>query len=155
GCFFLHPELLDLGIELAQRGTNRCRPGLSFRGQVLLGFGEGPAPALRVVIRRRSTHQAQNLLADSSEVQAKIQEYLRGQAFLLAQEAKQEMRRPDVGVPEVPRLFEGVLEDALETRRLRRPASDHIGSSLRDALHLPPNAGEIQAKIAQNLGGNA
>ena len=67
-------------------------------------------------------NKIQNLLAHVFELEAEVHEDLGRHAFLLAQQAQQQVFRADVVVIEVARFLDGVFDDLLGPRRLRQLA---------------------------------
>ena len=100
--------------------------------------------------------QVQDFLADFFQLQTEIHQYLRGNAFLLAEQTQQQMLGTDVVVIEVASLFHRVLNDFLGTRCLRQFAHrDHVRSRLHDFLDFVANASQVDIEVFQHVCGNA
>jgi hypothetical protein len=77
---------------------------------------------------RAVAEQVEHFLADVFELQPEVHQHLGGDAFLLAQQAQQDVLGADVVVVQVAGLFHRILDDLLGPRRLRQLAhGDHVG----------------------------
>ena len=100
--------------------------------------------------------QVENFLADFFQLQAEVHEHLGGHAFLLAQQAEQDVLGADVVVVQVAGLFHRVFDDLLGPRRLRQLAHrDHVGSALDELLDLEADLAQIDVEVLQHVGGDA
>ena len=100
--------------------------------------------------------QVQNLLADLFQFQPQVHQHLGGDAFLLAEQAQEDMLGADVVMVEVSGLFHRVLDDFLRPRRLRQLTHrDHIGPALHQLLHLQPDLAQIDVEVLQDVGGHS
>src|SRR5207302_5871327 len=97
--------------------------------------------------------QVKYLLAHVFQLESQADEDLGRHAFLLAQEAQQQVFRAYVVVVEVARLLDGVFDDLLGPRRLRQLAHrDHIGSQLDKLLDLQADFAQIDVQVFQHVG---
>ena len=152
------------GSSLPCRASSvRSRPKLSRAGVLLL---LRRLAAIRRGCRRRSfgrfapfdavPEQVQHFLADVFELQAEVHQHLGGDAFLLAQQAEQQVLGADVVVVEVAGLFHRVFDDLLGTRGLRQLAHrDHVRAGLDDLLDLQADLAEVDVEVLQDVGGDA
>ena len=100
--------------------------------------------------------QVQHLLADLLQLQAQVHQHLGGHAFLLAQQAQQDVLGADVVVVQVAGLLHRVLDDLLGPRRLRQLAHrDHVGAALDELLDLQADLAQIDVQVLQHVGGHA
>ena len=73
----------------------------------------------------------------SSSLSAEVHQHLGGDAFLLAQQAQEQVLGADVVVVEAAGLLDGVLDDLLGARGVGELAhGDHVGAALDDLLDL-------------------
>src|SRR5205814_1244148 len=87
--------------------------------------------------------QIQHFLADFLQLQAEVHQHLGGDAFLLAEQAEQNVLGADVVVIQIAGLFHRVLDHLLSPRRLRQLAhGDHLGSALDELLDFQANLAE-------------
>ena len=102
------------------------------------------------------TQQVQHFLAHFFELQAQVHQHLRGDAFLLAQQAQQDVLGADVVVVQVAGLFHRVLDDLLGPRRLRQLAHrDHLGAALHQLLDFQADLPQIDVEVLQHVGRDA
>ena len=158
------------GSSLPWRASSvRSRPKLSSAGVLRLAAlaatspPPSPPPARRRgrrVRRLRPFHavaqQVEDFLADFFELEAEVHQHLGGHAFLLAQQAEQDVLGADVVVVEVAGLFHRVLDDLLGPRRLRQLAHrDHVGPALDELLDLEADLAQIDVEVLEHVGGDA
>ena len=148
------------GSSLPCRASSvRSRPKLSRAGVLDL-------PLLAAAVRRRSPplspvvhvvpQQVQDFLADVFQLQPEVHQDLGGHAFLLAQQAQQQVFGADVVVVEVAGLLDGVLDDLLGPRGLGQLAhGDHVGPGLDDLLDLQADLAQVDVEVLQDVGGDA
>ncbi len=85
-----------------------------------------------------------------------VHQHLGGHAFLLAQQAQQDVFGADVVVIQVAGLFHRVLDDLLGPRRLRQLAhGDHVGAALHELLDFEADLAQIDVEVLQHVGRNA
>ena len=100
--------------------------------------------------------EAEHFLADFFQLQAEVHQHLRGDAFLLAEQAQQDVLGADVVVAQVTGLFHRVLDDLLGPRRLRQLAHrDHVRAALHQLFDLQADLAEIDLQVLQHVGGHA
>ncbi len=100
--------------------------------------------------------QAEHFLADVFQLQAEVHQHLRGDAFLLAQQAEQNVLGADVVVVQIAGLFHRILDDLLGPRRLRQLAHrDHVGPALDELLDFEANLAQIDVEVLEHIGGDA
>ena len=100
--------------------------------------------------------QVQHFLADFFQLQAQVHQHLGGHAFLLAQQAQQDVLGADVVVVQVAGLFHRVLDDLLGPRRLRQLAHrDHVGAALDQLLDLQADLAQVDVQVLQHVGRHA
>ena len=157
------------GSSLPCRASSvRSRPKLSRAGVFdLPPLGDSLAAAAAAAARappRSPTfaafhavaQQVQHFLADFFELQAQVHQHLGGHAFLLAQQAQQDVLGADVVVVQVAGLFHRVLDDLLGPRRLRQLAHrDHVGAALDELLDFEADLAQIDVEVLQHVGRHA
>ncbi len=100
--------------------------------------------------------QAQHFLADLFQLQAEVHQHLGGHAFLLAEQAQQDVLGADVVVAQVAGLFHRILDHFLGPGRLRQLAhGHHVGTALHELLDLQADLAEIDLEVLQHVGGHA
>ena len=100
--------------------------------------------------------QVENFLADFLQLEAEVHQHLGGDAFLLAQQAEQDVLGADVVVVQVAGLFHRVFDDLLGPRRLRQLAHrDHVRSALDELLDLEADLPQIDVEVLEHVGGHA
>ena len=100
--------------------------------------------------------QVEHFLADFFELQAQVHQHLGGHAFLLAQQAQQDVLGADVVVVQVAGLFHRVLDDLLGPRRLRQLAhGDHVGAALDELFDFEADLAQIDVEVLEHVGGDA
>ena len=102
------------------------------------------------------TQQVQYLLAHVFQLQPKVHQDLGRHAFLLAQEAQQQVFRAHVIVIEISGLFDGIFDDFLGARRLGQLAhGHHVGTGLDDLLDFHANFTQVDVQVLQDVGRHA
>ena len=149
------------GSSLPWRASSvRSRPKLSRAGVLDLPLlavrsPPPPPPPLSSVVHV-VPQQVQDFLAHVFQLEAEVHEDLGGHAFLLAQQAQQQVFGADVVVVEVACLLDGVLDDLLGPRRLGQLAhGDHVGPGLDDLLDLQADLAQVDVEVLQDVGGDA
>ena len=100
--------------------------------------------------------QVEHFLADFFQLQPEVHQHLGGDAFLLAEQAQQDVLGADVVVVQVAGLFHRILDDLLGPRRLRQLAHrDHVGSALDELLDFEADLAQIDVEVLQHVGGHA
>ena len=100
--------------------------------------------------------QVEHFLADFFQLEAQVHQHLGGDAFLLAQQAEQDVLGADVVVVQVAGLFHRVFDDLLGPRRLRQLAHrDHVGPALDELLDLEADLAQIDVEVLEHVGGHA
>ena len=145
----------------------RSRPKLSSAGVLLRLLRPSPLsppspptpprpPRSRLAAFEAVAEQVENFLADFFQLQAQVHEHLGGDAFLLAQQAEQDVLGADVVVVQVAGLFHRVLDDLLGPRRLRQLAHrDHVGAALDELLDFEADLAQIDVEVLQHVGRHA
>ena len=150
------------GSSLPCRASSvRSRPKLSRAGVLLLlrlaatAAAAGRARPLRSLLQAVA-EQVEHFFADVFELQAEVHQDLGGDAFLLAQQAEQQVLGADVVVVEVAGLFHRVFDDLLGARRLRQLAHrDHVRSGLDDLLDFEADLAQVDVEVLQHVGRDA
>ena len=150
------------GSSLPWRASSvRSRPKLSRAGVLDLPLLGAAVRCRRRRRRFRSVRhvvpqQVQDFFADVFQLQAQVHEDLGRHAFLLAQQAEQQVLGADVVVVEVAGFLDGVLDDLLGPRRLRQLAhGDHVRAGLDDLLDLEADLAQVDVEVLQDVGGDA
>ena len=100
--------------------------------------------------------QVEHFLADFFQLQAQVHQHLGGHAFLLAQQAEQDVLGADVVVVQVAGLFHRILDDLLGPRRLRQLAHrDHVGPALDELFDFEADFAQIDVEVLQHVGRDA
>ena len=120
-------------------------------GAASAGQPAGPLRALGAF--HAVAQQVEHFLADLFQLQAEVHQHLGRHAFLLAEQAQQDVLGADVVVVEVAGLFHRVFDDLLGPRRLRQLAHrDHVGAALDELLHLEADLAQIDVEVLQHVG---
>ena len=142
----------------------RSRPKLSSAGVLLRLLRPSPlssphaaaATSLAFAAFNAVAQQVENFLADFFQLEAQIHEHLGRHAFLLAQQAQQNVLGANVVVIQIAGLFHRVLDDLLGPRRLRQLAHrDHVRPALDELLDLEPNLPQIDVEVLEHVGRHA
>jgi hypothetical protein len=116
-----------------------CQVGSTGYGGGILGLGAG-------------SEQVEHLLADVLQAQAEIHEDLGSDPVLLTQQAKQQVLGTDVVVVEVPRLLDGVLDDAFGPGGVGQLAhGDHFGSAFDKLFDLQAHLAQVDAEVLEHV----
>jgi hypothetical protein len=133
-------ELVLLGQfgQVATEAVERRRLGLAAARR----FSRSRPKDRRSIVRRLAAfhavaQQVEDLFANLFELETEVHQNLGGNAFLLAEQAEQNVLGAHVVVVQVTSLFHRVLDDLLGPRRLGQLAhGHHIGAALNELLHL-------------------
>ena len=106
-------------------------------------------------VRGRLVQHVDDLRADLVERHAERLEDASGDAFAFADQAQQQMLGADVVVIESPRFVDRELDDLLGAWRQTDIAGDRAVASTDDELDRAAHLVQLDAKIAEDLGGNA
>ena len=102
------------------------------------------------------SQKVQDFLADVFQFQAEVHEDLSGHAFLLAEQAQEEVFRADVVMIEIACFFDGIFDDLLRPRRLRQLAhGNHVGPRLDDLFDFQANFAQIGVQVLEDIGSDA
>ena len=100
--------------------------------------------------------QVEHFLADFFELQAQVHQHLGGHAFLLAQQAEQDVLGADVVVVQIAGFFHRILDDLLGPRRLRQLAhGDHVGAALDELFDFEADLAQVDVEVLEHVGGDA
>ena len=99
--------------------------------------------------------QRGRLDADLGRVDAQVGQHAGGYALALADEAEQQVFRPDVVVVELARFFEGQLDHALGARREDHLLLDGLAAAADDRLDLLAHLRKIDAERLEHFGRQA
>ncbi len=100
--------------------------------------------------------QVQDFLAHVFQLEAQVHENLGRHAFLLAEQAEQQVFGADVVVIEVAGLFDGVFDDFLGPGRLGQLAHrHHVRAGLDDLLDLQADLAQVDVEVFEDVGGDA
>ena len=102
------------------------------------------------------TKQVQYLLAHVLELEAQVHQDLCCHAFLLSQQAQEQVLGSDIVVIEIPRFFHRVFENLLGPWRLGQfPHGHHVRARLNQLLDLKSDLAQIDVQVLENVGSDA
>ena len=134
------------GSSLPARAASvRLIPSWSTVGVLLVRLVSWAGPAERAL-----GQDADHLVADLVEVHAEGLQDARRDAFALADEAKQQVLRADVVVPEAARLVDGELDHALGPRRQADLSDDRPVAPPDDELDRGPHLGQLDVHVLEH-----
>ena len=99
--------------------------------------------------------QALDLAAHLLQVRTEVFEHVGGDALAFDEQPKQQVLGADVVVAHAPRLFEGDLDDLLHARRRDDLLDDDPLVASEDRLDGLADLADFDAKVVQDLGGEA
>ena len=162
--FFASDDRVELALagQLGQVAAETIE-GRGFRFAALGGFAAGAGAATFGAAPFGSfgtfdavAQQVEDFFADFFQLQTQIHQHLGGDAFLLAEQAEQDVLGADIVVVEVAGLFHRVLDDLFGPRRLRQLAHrDHVGSALDELFDFEADLAQIDVEVFQDVGGDA
>ena len=125
-------------------------------GLALAGGRSLPPAAAVLRVSMPCPRKVEDLLAHVFQLQAEVHQHLGGHAFLLAQQAEQQVFGADVVVVEVAGLLDRVLDDLLGPRGLGQLAHrDHVRAALDELLDLEADLAQVDVEVLQDVGGDA
>ena len=131
----------------------RLRPNWS-RSFELFVFSPGRDARAGLAATRAGEH-ADDLVADLFRIRVEVEEDARGDAFVLAHEAEEDVLRPDVVVAQREGLAQRQLEHLLGARRERNLAGGDLVALSDDARDLRANLFHRDVERLENACGKA
>jgi len=122
------------------------------------GAGRLPAahPGPLATLLHAVAEEVEHLLSDVLELEAEVHQDLGRHAFLLPEQAEQDVLGADVVVVEVPGLLHRILDHLLGPGRLRELAHrDHVGPALDELLDFHADLPQVDVEILEDVGRDA